>query len=78
MAHRQIILNSLRIEMARVSQGLLRHELAEKAGVSLSALNRACQTGRAGIRVARSIARALDVDLATLWQGISPDGRASA
>ena len=52
------------IEAARLRRGLQRTDLAVSAGVSRSAVSRALNGRRCGLRVARKLAQALDLDLA--------------
>jgi len=59
-------LDTAAVEQARRQRALLRGELATAAGVSRSALYKALRSGECGLRVARSIARALDLQVGEL------------
>jgi len=64
------------LEDARLAKGLLKREVREQAGISKSSMHIAFSSGSVGIRVAREIARVLDLDLADLWvrQGAAHHG----
>jgi len=59
-------IDTKKVDIARLQRGLLLKELAAKAGVSDFAVNRACTHGECGVVVARSIAKALGLELADI------------
>jgi lambda repressor-like predicted transcriptional regulator len=56
-------LDVLALERARIAKGLLLSEVGKAAGISAASTRRAFRRGLAGMRVARAIARVLEVDL---------------
>ena len=64
---RTILLNVDLLERARLSAGLLKSEVAHKAGISRNAVYLAFSKGQAGVLVARGIAKALGIPLNGLW-----------
>lgn len=52
-------LNGVKLERERKLNGLLRRELAEQAGLSVSAVEKACSQGIGGLVVARKLAQTL-------------------
>ncbi len=52
-------LDAAKLDRARKLRGLLRRELAEEAGLSLNAVDKACSVGIGGLVVARKLAQTL-------------------
>ena len=52
--------------MARLAKGIFKRELATLAGVSTASVSEAFNSGNVGLRVARSIARVLELDMRTV------------
>lgn len=59
-----MLLDAKKLERARVVAGLLRRELAQRSGLSLMTIDKACTVGRVGIVAARQITTALGLRIA--------------
>lgn len=62
-----------KVRVARLRKGLLIGELADVTGFSVGSMKRACCGGHAGLRVARAIAKAIDVPLAEILLDLEPE-----
>ena len=61
-----MLIDTEKVKDARLRKGLLIQELAEAAGLSLTSTARVCATGKGGIIVGRSVAKALRLKLADI------------
>jgi lambda repressor-like predicted transcriptional regulator len=71
-----MILDRLVIERARRRHSLTIKAMAEKAGISYDSARKAVHTGRGGKKVARGIAKALDLPMDILVSPFSESKRA--
>ena len=71
---RVVVLDIDALQRARLARGMCLREVAQLAGISARSAYRAFKTGDVGVRVAKSLAMALDLDLATLWLDGGPAG----
>lgn len=58
-----MVIDSLVIRRAMRNKGLFIKELARDAGISYSSARLAINSGKGGLRVARAIAKALDLEI---------------